>query len=241
MAAPIVLDHVEYTYGSRFKLGPLSLELGSGVTCLVGANGAGKSTLFSLLAHQTPPSSGSVTGPRRASLGFLPQDATFPRYATVRAYLSHVAWLQRLPGRERAGAVERAVAAVGLTDRIDAKLGSLSGGMLRRVGIAQAIVNEPQLLLLDEPTAGLDPIQRVEIRQVLRDIGPESVVVMSTHLVEDVRGLADRVIILSHGALRFDGSVDELQLLGESAGADAPGDSDLERGVAGLLAEAQPA
>jgi ABC-2 type transport system ATP-binding protein len=120
-------------------------------------------------------------------------------------------------------------------------LGSLSGGMLRRVGIAQAIVHKPELLLLDEPTAGLDPVQRVDVRRVLQQVSPEGVVVVSTHLVEDVRGLADRVIVLSNGTVRFDGSVGALTDLGLNAGPRAAGDSDLERGLAGLLSEAQSA
>lgn len=213
----------------------------TGVTCLVGANGAGKSTLFALLAEQTRPSSGRVLRSGGSSLGYLPQDCTFPGFATVRAYLSHVAWLQRIRRRDRAEAVTRAAAAVGLADRIDSRLSSLSGGMQRRVGIAQALVHQPGLLLLDEPTAGLDPIQRVEIRRVLQAIGPNSVVLISTHLVEDVRGLAERVIVIGDGSVRFDGTVAELTLLGDTVDESVPGDSDLERAVASLLAGTQSA
>lgn len=217
-----------------FTLGPLDLDLRPGVTCLLGPNGAGKSTLFALAAGLDRPTSGTlqVTG----GLGYLPQDPVMPGAATARDLLHHVAWLHRVPRRRRAECVTQALLDVDLLDRADARLRTLSGGMLRRVGIATALVHRPGVVLLDEPTVGLDPQQRLQVRDTVRRLAPERVVLLSTHLVEDVRAVADRVLVLSHGVLRHDGSVDGLARL---AAPGAPGDSDLERGLATVLARAE--
>ena len=131
-----------------------------------------------------------------------------------------------------AAAVER----VGLGDQARAKLRTLSGGMLRRVGIAQAIVNEPDLLLLDEPTAGLDPEQRVAFRALLRDLGQRATVVVSTHLVEDVGAACTQVALMDRGKIVFQGTPDDLTARGEGHGT---GDAPLERGYSAVLAAAR--
>jgi ABC-type multidrug transport system ATPase subunit len=134
------------------------------------------------------------------------------------------------------GAVAAAVEQVGLGDKARAKLRTLSGGMLRRVGIAQAIVNKPELLLLDEPTAGLDPEQRVSFRAMLRDLGQRASVVVSTHLVEDVGAACTEVALMHQGKIVFRGTPDELTARGVAGGA---GDAPLERGYTAVLAEAR--
>jgi ABC-type multidrug transport system ATPase subunit len=136
-------------------------------------------------------------------------------------------------------AVSTAIERVNLGDRARAKLRTLSGGMLRRAGIAQAIVNEPELLLLDEPTAGLDPEQRVAFRALLRDIGERATVIVSTHLVEDVGAACSEVALMDAGKLVFQDTPDELITRGEGTGA--AGDAPLERGYSAVLAAARSA
>ncbi|MGA5192207.1 ABC transporter ATP-binding protein [Streptomyces exfoliatus] len=226
----------------------LDLSLGPGVHGLLGPNGAGKTSLIRVLATVAAPSSGRVellggdvashrdrTGVRRR-LGYLPQDFGYYPSFTVREFVAYVAWLKELPADRVPAAVERAVERVGLGDRIDARMKTLSGGMVRRAGIAQAIVNEPDLLLLDEPTAGLDPEQRVDFRELLRELGGETTVVVSTHLVEDVAAACTDVALIEAGRLAWQGATAELTALGGESGA--PDDSTthaVERGYTAAL------
>src|SRR5262249_5273125 len=148
--------------------------------------------------------------------------------------VEHFALLKDMPPARVPRAVAPAVERVGFGDGARAKLRTLSGGMLRRVGIAQAIVNDPELLLLDEPTAGLDPEQRVAFRALLRDLGRRATVVVSTHLVEDVGAVCDEVALMNSGKIVFHGTPAELTARGERG--DAAGDSALERGYSAVLA-----
>ncbi|MER5961150.1 ABC transporter ATP-binding protein [Streptomyces sp. NPDC002057] len=233
----------------------LDLSLGPGVHGLLGPNGAGKTSLIRVLATVAAPSSGRVellggdatshrgrTGIRRR-LGYLPQEFGYYPGFTVREFVAYVAWLKELPADRAPAAVERAVRRVGLGDRIDARMKTLSGGMVRRAGIAQAIVNEPELLLLDEPTAGLDPEQRVDFRSLLRELGTEATVVVSTHLVEDVAAACTGVALIEAGRLAFQGTTADLTSLGgESTGADDSTTHAVERGyTAALRAHRSPA
>jgi ABC-2 type transport system ATP-binding protein len=208
------------------------------VTCLVGPNGAGKSTFFRLAAGLERPDSGrlsltdisddSVTPP----LGYLPQDPELPKNATSEEFLHYVTWVHRIPGMRRESAITKALEATGLIKQRRSKVRELSGGMARRLGIASALVHDPSLLLLDEPTVGLDPRQRIALRDTIKAITADRIVVISTHLVEDIRNLADRVIVLSEGELVFDGDVSSLE---ETAVAEAPGDTTLERAIATVM------
>jgi ABC-type multidrug transport system ATPase subunit len=167
----------------------------------------------------------------RRRLGYLPQEFGFYRRFTVREFVEYMAWLKEMPKAEIPGAAQRAIDRVGLADRADEKLKTLSGGMIRRAGIAQAIVNDPAILLLDEPTAGLDPAQRMHFRQLLRELA-DTCVLVSTHLVEDVAASCTDVVLLDAGRVVFQGTTAELA----AAGTDAdPGDSPLERGYSALL------
>ncbi|MFJ6846040.1 ABC transporter ATP-binding protein [Streptomyces griseoluteus] len=226
-------------------LDSVDLELGTGVHGLLGPNGAGKTSLIRVLATVGRLSAGRVEllgrdsgSPRerswiRGRLGYLPQEFGFYPAFTVREFVAYVAWLKEVPADRVPAAVERAVRRVGLADRADAKMRTLSGGMVRRVGIAQAVVNDPSLLLLDEPTAGLDPEQRVEFRELLRELGTSATVVVSTHLVEDVAAACTEVTLLDEGRIAYRGTPASLTRLGETS--DGPGDHPIERGYTAAL------
>jgi ABC-2 type transport system ATP-binding protein len=222
----------------------LDLIVGTGVLGLLGPNGAGKTTLLRTLATILPPLDGVLTfqgeeirsegAARRArrQIGFLPQTfGYFPGFS-VYDFVRYCAWLREVPSGEARGATLAAVEQVGLTDRMHDKLKTLSGGMIRRLGIAQAIVGGSRLLLLDEPTVGLDPAQRLEFREVIRNLDNVAVV-LSTHLVEDVAAVCDEVAVLAAGRLAFRGSTDDLVAAGV---AGAAGDNAIERGYMSVLA-----
>ncbi|WP_438872736.1 ATP-binding cassette domain-containing protein [Paractinoplanes pyxinae] len=243
-AWPVEAAALEVKAGRHLAVNGLDLSLGDGVHGLLGPNGAGKTTLMRALSTVHRPSGGRLrllgedaTNGRglrslRRRLGYLPQHFGFyPRF-TVREYVEYMAWLREMPKAAVPGAVQRAVERVGLTSRADSRLKTLSGGMLRRVGIAQAIVNDPDLLLLDEPTVGLDPEQRVEFRTLLRELGAGSCVVVSTHLVEDVVAACTDVVLVDEGRLVWQGLPAELISRGEQGGT---GDSPAERGYTSFL------
>ncbi|MFD3473967.1 ABC transporter ATP-binding protein [Streptomyces sp. NPDC058695] len=223
----------------------VDLGFGPGVHGLLGPNGAGKTSLIRVLATVAEPTGGRVEmlggdlrKPRerstaRRKLGYLPQHFGYYPGFTVREFVAYVAWLKEMPAALTPDAVERAVERVGLTDRIDAKIKNLSGGMVRRVGIAQAIVNDPLVLLLDEPTAGLDPEQRVEFRSLLRELGLGATVIVSTHLVEDVAAACSQVTLIETGRIAYRGTPTSLAALGTD-GDEADGNA-TERGYTAAL------
>jgi ABC-type multidrug transport system ATPase subunit len=238
-------------YGRATAVAGVDLRVGTGVFGLLGPNGAGKTSLLRLLATAVPPSSGQVrllgldptiAGQRREirrRLGYLPQTLGYYPNFTVFEFVEYFALLKEVP-RQRVGrAAAEAIERVGLGDRARSKLRTLSGGMLRRVGIAQAIVNAPDLLLLDEPTAGLDPEQRLDFRQIMRQVGEEAVVVVSTHLVEDVAAACTDVALMASGRIVFRGGPDDLAKAGVLAAASGDatpaGDSPFERGYTAVL------
>lgn len=228
----------------RMAVDGLDLSLGTGVHGVLGPNGAGKTTLIRALATVLRPAGGTLellgqsaggVGEHRAlrrRIGYLPQEFGYYKRFTVREFVEYMAWLKEVPKADIPGAVQRAVERVGLADRADDRMKSLSGGMVRRVGIAQAIVNDPAILLLDEPTAGLDPAQRLRFRELLQEVGADTCVVVSTHLVEDVAAACSDVVLFAEGRLVFQGSPGELAAAG---GPEHAGDSPLERGYSALL------
>ena len=224
----------------RTAVDGVTLTMGRGVHGLLGPNGAGKTTLIRALATVLRPNSGTLSllggvelREARRRIGYLPQEFGHYRRFTVREFVEYVAWLKEMPAREVPAAVQRAVERVGLADRADDRLKTLSGGMIRRVGIAQAIVNDPEVLLLDEPTAGLDPAQRLRFRELLTELGTDACVVVSTHLVEDVAAACTDVVLLAEGRLVFQGTPAQLAAAGTDEHA---GDSAIERGYSALLA-----
>ena len=244
MEVNVQVAGVTQRFGRTEVLKEMNLSVGTGVFGLLGPNGAGKTTLLRTLATAINPANGSLrllgydpadTGERRAlrrRLGYLPQTLGYYPNFTVFEFVEYFALLKEMPHERVRPAVARAIERVGLEDRAKSRLKTLSGGMIRRVGIAQAIVNDPGLLLLDEPTAGLDPEQRVGFRDLIRAIGQRGTVIVSTHLVEDVGAACSEVALMSDGSIVFRGTPEELSARGETGGA---GDSPLERGYTSIL------
>ena len=235
-------------FGRTTAVAGVDLQAGPGVFGLLGPNGAGKTSLLRMMATAVAPTSGrlrllghdpSSYGPRREirrRLGYLPQSLGYYPGFTVAESVEYFALLKEMPPARIPGAVAAAIDRVELGGKAKAKLRTLSGGMLRRVGVAQAIVNEPELLLLDEPTAGLDPEQRVAFRALLRDLGQRATVVVSTHLVEDVGAACAQVALMDQGKIVFHGTPEELAARGEGY---ATGDAPLERGYSAVLTAAR--
>lgn len=208
---------------SRFALGPISAVLGEGICGLLGANGAGKSTLMRVVAGLERPTSGSFTLADGESVGYLPQDFRAPRGVRVGEYLRFVAYC-RSTRRSPIGEsdVIGALGRVGLADRVDTKVGELSGGMVRRLGIAQALLGDSELVILDEPTVGLDPLQRQDLRALLRGLSDGRLMLISTHLSEDIAAIGDRVLVLHEGRLAFNGSTESLASRGGAGQVSGP-------------------
>ncbi|MGI8615945.1 MAG: ABC transporter ATP-binding protein [Actinomycetota bacterium] len=215
------------------------------VVGVLGPNGAGKTTLIRLLASVLSPQSGSISVSGnsledrdtrrkfRASLGYLPQDFGFWPGFTVRECVAYAAWLRGLAPSRANERTRDAIDAMNLSELAERRMRSLSGGQKRRVGLAQAIVNAPEVLLLDEPTAGLDPEQRLHFRQLMRSIGSSGIVLISTHLVEDVASVCDSVAVMDAGRILFTGSPSEMKAKG--ARQPTPGASEFEQGYLSIL------
>ena len=244
----IELTDLTRNFGRIAAVDGVTLTLGPGVLGLLGPNGAGKTSLLRMLATVLPPSSGRLQlldrDPKspaarreiRRRLGYLPQNLGYYPAFTVVEFIEYFALLKEMPPARVPKAVAAAVERVDLGIKAKARLRTLSGGMLRRVGIAQAIVNDPELLLLDEPTAGLDPEQRVAFRALLRNLGERATVIVSTHLVEDVGAACSEVALMDAGTIVFRGTPDELTVRGQDHGV---GDAPLERGYSAVLAAAR--
>jgi ABC-2 type transport system ATP-binding protein len=208
----LTIDHVSKRYGANtLALQDFSLELGSGILGLLGPNGAGKTTLMSILATITKPTGGTIrwngtdlaADPNaiRSVLGYLPQDfGVYPNLNAVEflEYLAAVKGLDAASARRR---IDELLDLVNLTDVRKRPLGGYSGGMRQRIGIAQALLNDPKLLIVDEPTAGLDPEERVRFRNLLSDLSGDRIVILSTHIVSDVEATATDIALISQGRL----------------------------------------
>lgn len=221
------IDEVGKTYrGGKQAVDRVTLDIGPGVLGLLGPNGAGKSSLMRILATVTRPSTGRVlwngtditTSPNRLRevLGYLPQDFGVYPQLSAREFLSYLAAVKGLPRRLAVQRIDELLELFDLTGAGRRPLGKYSGGMLRRVGIAQALLADPQLLIVDEPTAGLDPEERVVFRNLLSDLAADRIVLLSTHIVSDIESVASRVAVIVDGTLRVSGGPQDL--LGRAEG-----------------------
>ncbi|ANW20321.1 ABC transporter ATP-binding protein [Streptomyces clavuligerus] len=224
------VDRLTVRYRKAHALDGISLSLGSGVTGLLGPNGAGKTTLMRVLATASIPSEGEVTvlgrDPRvpaqrqdiRRRLGYLPQTPGFHHHFTAFEFVDYVAILKEHTDRRgRHDEVRRVLEAVGLSQDRSKKIKALSGGMRQRVALAAALIGDPELLILDEPTVGLDPEQRLRFRELIADIAARRPVLLSTHQTEDVAALCHRVIVMGRGRVRHDSSPRELSEVARGA------------------------
>ncbi|MCE5271928.1 ABC transporter ATP-binding protein [bacterium] len=218
----ITIDGLSKTYrGGIQALKRIDLKIEQGLFGLLGPNGAGKTTLMRILVTLLEPSTGTARYGEldlkrdrarvRACLGYLPQQfSTFPKLRTWE-FLSYAASLAGLRGAARRGAVERMLETVGLYEARDRMAGKLSGGMKRRLGIAQALIGEPRVLVVDEPTVGLDPEERLRFRNILSEMSSrDMVILLSTHIVGDISSSCERMAMLNHGELVYDGSPEAL-------------------------------
>ncbi len=220
----IAIESLSRTYGRDVQaLRGIELQVGEGMFGLVGPNGAGKTTLMRILAGLLRPSGGRVTvfghdvatRPGRqavkATLGYLPQELGLYPDLTAREFLEYIALLKGLGEKQaRRRQVSQLLAVVGLGDAADRRLRTYSGGMKRRVGVAQALLGDPRLLIVDEPTAGLDPEERVHVRNLLAEMAGSRMVILSTHIVEDVSQSCTDLAVLDQGQVIFRGRPHEL-------------------------------
>jgi ABC-2 type transport system ATP-binding protein len=232
-------------YGTTPVFQDLDLRLEPGVIGLLGPNGAGKSTLLRSLATVLPLRTGTIAfdgtavaderGARavRDRIGYLPQDFGYDPSMRLGDFIGYAAWMRGVPSKDRADAVAVAIERTGLAAEAGVKMRKLSGGMRRRAGIAWAIVGEPSLVLLDEPTVGLDPRQRLQFRRIIAEL-EETIVVLSTHLIDDIDAICSQVIVFHDGAIRFSGST---EAMAAHSRADLPGNTDLERAYMHFLPE----
>ncbi len=208
----LAVNSLTRTYGSREVVSQVSLRLHEGISGLLGPNGAGKTTLMRMLCGILKPTGGSISldgvdvssEDYRAVLGYLPQDfGCYPDFSG----LDFLLYLAALKGISRPHAKRKAqelLEMVGLQDAARKKVRTYSGGMKQRLGIAQALLNDPRLLIVDEPTSGLDPRERVRFRSLLRDLGQDTIVLLSTHIVSDVEPVCDHLLMLSEGRIVYD-------------------------------------
>ncbi|MEI2775334.1 MAG: ATP-binding cassette domain-containing protein [Tetrasphaera sp.] len=234
--------------GRRQVFGGLSLAIRPGITGLLGPNGAGKSTLFSLLSTQRKPSSGTINvlgqdcttmagrEAVRSKIGVLAQRYPLVGSMTVLDTVAYAGWAQGLTAKSAYPAAERILDKLDLAELTDRRVRTLSGGQRQRVGLASTLVHEPELLILDEPSAGLDPEVRMGLRRTLLGVAARATILLSTHLVDDVLAVCNHILVIDKGKVIFEGKPDELAsyaVEGDHAGPGTP----LEQGYESLLVQ----
>ncbi len=217
----INIQQVSKLYGTQKALNGISFTLNTGeVLGFLGPNGAGKSTLMKIITGYLPPSSGTVevnglnvqehSLEVRRQIGYLPEHNPLYLDMYVKEYLGHVADIYQLKNKKQA--VERMLELTGLTPEYRKQIGSLSKGYRQRVGLAQALIHDPQVLILDEPTSGLDPNQIIEIRNLITEVAKEKTIMLSTHIMQEVKAICDRVIIIKKGELVADDRPEHIEM-----------------------------
>lgn len=215
----IVIDNLSKRYGKKEAIKNLSLKIPSGMYGLLGRNGAGKTSLMRILAALSVPTNGDIwlngvsmkeTAKIREMVGYLPQDFSMYRSMTVLGAMDYLGLLSDIPKEIRKERIDELLEKVNLKDNARTKIKALSGGMKRRLGIAQALLHNPQILIVDEPTTGLDPEERIRFRNLLSDFADDRIVLLSTHIASDIESICDGVAVLNDGRLLFHGSTEEL-------------------------------
>jgi len=216
----LTIERLSKRYGQHWALRELSLRIAPGLLGLVGPNGAGKTSLMRMIATLLEPTEGTIRWngqdirthgqSLRQVLGYLPQDFGFYPEFTGRQFLRYLAAMKGLPGSLLNRRVDEVIEMANLEKAADHKLPTYSGGMKQRLGIAQALLNDPELLIVDEPTAGLDPAERVRFRTLLASLTRNRIVLLSTHIISDVEAVANRLIILQGGLVLSDTTPDAL-------------------------------
>lgn len=215
----IVINNLSKNYGKKAALKNVSLTIHSGMYGLLGRNGAGKTSLMRILATLSVPSSGEIsmngipikeTGKIREIVGYLPQDFSFYRNMSVYGAMDYLGLLSNIPDKIRKERISALLEQVNLKEDMRTKVKALSGGMKRRLGIAQALLNNPQILIVDEPTAGLDPEERIRFRNLLSEFAENRIVILSTHISSDVESSCENIGVLDNGRMIWNGSTKEL-------------------------------
>lgn len=212
----LIIDRLTKQYQNKIAVDRFSLRLHTGVYGLLGANGAGKTTLMRMLCGILKPTSGTITFDKfdvsteeyRSELGYLPQDFGYYPEFTGMDFLLYMAALKGLDKTYAKRKAAQLLEMVSLQDKANKKIKTYSGGMKQRLGIAQALLNDPKILVLDEPTAGLDPKERVKFRDLIAELGKDSIVLLSTHIISDIEHIADVVLMLKDGQLIYQGRKD---------------------------------
>lgn len=214
------IENVSKKFKNAYAVNSFSAELSEGVYALLGPNGSGKTTLMRMIASVSKPTSGRIIfndkdialldEDYRDILGYLPQEFGLYRHFTAERFLYYFASLKGLSREEAKKRIDEVLEMVNLTEERKKKMKYFSGGMKRRLGIAQAILNDPKILIVDEPTAGLDPKERIRFRNLLSDISRDRIVIFSTHIVSDIEFIAKEILILDKGVLREQSDVDGL-------------------------------
>lgn len=219
MNTEIVLKDLDKYYGKKQALRRVNLTISQGMFGLLGPNGAGKTTLMKILATLLPKTGGKVTicgtdisqeREIRRMVGYLPQDFSMYGNMTVYEAMDYLGVLSGMKKAERRERIPMLLEKVNLTENHGTKVKAMSGGMRRRLGIAQAILHNPRVLIVDEPTAGLDPEERVRFRNLLCEIAEERIVILSTHIVGDIEATCENIAVLNQGELLFQGTVTDL-------------------------------
>ena len=213
----LVIDRVSKQYKNRIAVDRVSVNLKEGVYGLLGENGAGKTTLMRMICGILRPTGGTIAldgtdageEAYRAALGYLPQDFGYYPEFSAEDFLFYIGALKGLSRTSARKKTKELLELVALWDVRRKKIKTFSGGMKQRLGIAQALINDPRLLILDEPTAGLDPKERVRFRNLIESLGKENIVLLSTHIVSDIEHIADQVLIMKDGQLIYQGKWEE--------------------------------